>query len=147
MEGHAFASRSRMPARGGLGRGVSRGLAEADGRGQWALDIPTPEQHKEILRFYEQGMRDGAISVNSTVGYMGYGTPTYEIFDLQKVAKKYERFFGGHTRFGPTESLPLNYTLGVREVVANAVALDGALPLICRRQAGCGQQGSQVISS
>ena len=63
---------------------VSRGLAEKDGRAQWALDIPTPEQHKEILRMYEQGMRDGAITVNSTVGYMGYGTPTYEIFDLQK---------------------------------------------------------------
>ena len=108
---------------------VSRGLAEADGRAQWALDIPTPEQHKEILRMYEQGMRDGAVTVNSTVGYMGYGTPTYEIFDLQKIAKKYERFFGAHTRFGPTESLPLNYTLGVREVVANAVALDGALIL------------------
>ena len=108
---------------------VSRGLAEKDGRAQWALDIPTPEQHKEILRMYEQGMRDGAISVNSTVGYMGYGTPTYEIFDLQKIAKKYNRFFGAHTRFGPTESLPLNYTLGVREVIANAVALDGALIL------------------
>ena len=108
---------------------VSRGLAEKDGRAQWALDIPTPEQHKEILRMYEQGMRDGAITVNSTVGYMGYGTPTYEIFDLQKIAKKYNRFFGAHTRFGPTESLPLNYTLGVREVIANAVALDGSLIL------------------
>ena len=108
---------------------VSRGLAETDGRAQWALDIPTPEQHKEILRLYEQGMRDGAITVNSTVGYMGYGTPTYEIFDLQKLAKKWNRFFGAHTRFGPTESLPLNYTLGVREVIANAVALDGALIL------------------
>jgi hypothetical protein len=108
---------------------VSRGLAEEDGRAQWALDVPTPEQHRQILTLYEQGMRDGAITVNSTVGYMGYGTPTYEIFDLQKVAKKYERFFGAHTRFGPTESLPLNYSLGAREVIANAVALDGALIL------------------
>ncbi len=108
---------------------ISRGLAEEDGRGNWALDIPTEEQHKEILRLYEQGMRDGAVTVCSTVGYMGYGTPTYEIFDLQKVAKKYNRFFGAHTRFGPTESLPTNYTLGVREVIANAVALDGSLIL------------------
>jgi len=108
---------------------VSRGLAEEDGRGSWALDTPNPEQHAQILTLYEQGMRDGAISVNSTVGYMGYGTPTYEIFDLQKIAKKYDRIFGAHTRFGPTESLPANYTLGVREVIANAVALDGALIL------------------
>jgi len=108
---------------------ASRGLAEEDGRAQWALDAPTPDQHRQILTIYEQGMRDGAITVNSTVGYMGYGTPTYEIFDLQKLAKKYDRFFGAHTRFGPTESLPWNYSLGAREVIANAVALDGALIL------------------
>ncbi len=78
---------------------------------------------------YEKGMRDGAISVNSTVGYMGYGVPTYEVFDLQKIAKKYNRIFGAHTRFGPTESLPLNWTLGHREIIANAVALEGALIL------------------
>jgi len=106
---------------------VSRGHAQQDGHAQWALDVPTPEQHDQILTMYEQGMRDGAISVNSTVGYMGYGVPTYEIFDLQKLAKKHGRFFGSHTRFGPTESLPLNFSLGSREVIANAVALDGAL--------------------
>jgi hypothetical protein len=107
----------------------SRALAQADDRAQWALDVPTPEQHAEILRLFEQGMLDGAVSVNSTVGYMGYGVPTYELFDLQKIAKKYDRIFGAHTRFGPTESLPLNYSLGVREVLANAVALDGAVIL------------------
>jgi len=106
---------------------VSRGIAQADEHASWALDIPTPEQHADILTMYEQGMRDGAIAVNSTVGYMGYGVPTYEIFDLQKIAKKYNRIFGAHTRFGPTESLPLNFSLGTREIVANAVALDGAL--------------------
>jgi len=108
---------------------ISRGLAQKDGHASWALDVPTPEQHKQILTMYEQGMRDGAIAVSSTVGYMGYGVPTYEVFDMQKIAKLYDRYFGAHTRFGPTESLPLNYTLGVREVIANAVALDGKLIL------------------
>lgn len=108
---------------------LSRGLAQKDGHASWALDIPTPDQHKQILKMYLQGMHDGAITVNSTVGYMGYGVPTYEIFDLQKIAKKYDRYFGAHTRFGPTESLPTNYTLGVREIIANAVALDGNLIL------------------
>ena len=108
---------------------ISRGLAQEDGHASWALDVPTPDQHKQILKMYMQGMRDGAIAVASTVGYMGYGVPTYEIFDLQKIAKKYDRFFGAHTRFGPTESLPTNYTLGVREIIANAVALDGYLIL------------------
>jgi N-acyl-D-amino-acid deacylase len=93
---------------------------------KWAVQVPTPEQHKKILRMYERGMLDGAISVNTTVGYMGYGVPTYEIFDLQKLAKKYNRIFGAHTRFGPTESLPTDYTIGVREVLANMAALDGA---------------------
>ena len=107
----------------------SRGEAQEDGHAAWALDIPTPEQHMEILRLNEQAMRDGGISVNSTVGYMGFGVPTYEMFDLQKIAKKYNRIFGSHTRFGPTESLPANYSLGAREIVANAVAIDGALIL------------------
>lgn len=106
---------------------ISRGLAQQDEHASWALDVPTPQQHAEILTMYEQGMRDGAVSVNSTVGYMGYGTPTYEIFDLQKIARKYNRIFGSHTRFGPTESLPLNFSLGSREIIANAVALDGAV--------------------
>lgn len=108
---------------------ISRGLAQEDGHASWALDIATPEQHKEIMRMYLKGMREGALTVNSTVGYMGYGVPTYEIFDLQKIAKMYDRYYGSHTRFGPTESLPTNYTLGVREAVANAVALDGKLIL------------------
>jgi len=108
---------------------ISRGIAQQDGHASWALDVPTPDQHKQILKMYIQGMRDGAITVNSTVGYMGYGVPTYEIFDLQKIAKQYDRYFGAHTRFGPTESLPTNYTLGVREIIANAVALDGNLIL------------------
>jgi hypothetical protein len=105
----------------------ARGLAQQDEHASWALDIPDPEQHQQILKMFEQGMCDGAIAVASTVGYMGYGTPTYEVFDLQKLAAKHDRYFGAHTRFGPTESLPTNYTLGVREVVANAVALDGKL--------------------
>jgi len=108
---------------------ISRGLALEDGHSSWSMDIPTEKQHKHILTLFEQGMRDGGITVNSTVGYMGAVVPTYEIFDLQKVAKKYGRFFGSHTRMGPSETLPLNYTLGVREVIANAVALDGALIL------------------
>ncbi len=110
---------------------TSRAYAEAmakktGGASKWAVEVPSDEQHKEILRMFEQGIREGAVSVNTTVGYMGYGTPTYEIFDLQKLAKKYDRIFGAHTRFGPTESLPTDYTIGVREVVANMVVLDGA---------------------
>jgi len=107
----------------------SRGLAEKKNSRNWSLSISSPKEHEEILRLYDKGMRDGAISVNSTVGYMGYSVPTYEIFDLQKMAKKYDRFFGAHTRYGTIESLPQNYSLGVREIVSNAVALDGALIL------------------
>jgi len=108
----------------------SRGLASIeDGHASWALDIPTKQQLKQTLRMYDEGLRAGAISVNTTVGYMGYNTYPKEIFALQKLAKKYNRFFGAHTRFGPTESLPLYYSLGSSEVIANAVALDGALIL------------------
>jgi len=105
---------------------ISRGIAEEKNSRRWSLEIATPEEHQRILAMYDKGMRDGAISVNSTVGYMGYSVPTYELFDLQKIAKKYDRIFGAHTRYGTIESLPLNYSMGVREIIANAVALDGA---------------------
>ena len=120
---------------------MSRALAEqqAQAKGEaskWAVQVPTPEQHLEILKIYDQGLRDGAVSVNSTVGYMGYGTPTYELFDLQKLAKKYDRIVGAHTRFGPTESLPTDYSIGVRELVANMVVLDGAAVLSHMQNSG-----------
>lgn len=108
---------------------AARGAAQEDEHASWALDVATPEQLDQILTYYEKGMRNGAITVNSTLGYMGYAVPTNEVFLLQKVAKKYERFFGCHTRFGPTESLPLDYSIGTREVIANAVALQGSLIL------------------
>ena len=108
----------------------SRGLAESeDGHASWALDIPSKLQLKQTMMMYDEGLRAGAITVNTTVGYMGYNTFPKEIFALQKLAKKYNRYFGAHTRFGPTESLPLYYSLGANEVIANAVALDGALIL------------------
>jgi hypothetical protein len=108
---------------------LSRGAAQDDGHASWALDVPTEEQYRRMYTMYEQGLRDGAVSIGSTVGYMGYGTPPNEIFTMQKIAKKYERFFGCHTRFGPSESLPRHYSLGTRELIANAVAIDGAVIL------------------
>ena len=108
----------------------SRGAAEEeDGHASWALDVPSKEQLEEVMTMYVKGLRAGAITVNTTVGYMGYNTFPKEIFALQKLAKEYDRYFGAHTRFGPTESLPLYYSLGANEVIANAVALDGALIL------------------
>lgn len=108
----------------------SRGAAEEeDGHASWALDVPSADQLVEVMTMYDKGLRAGAITVNTTVGYMGYNTYPKEIFALQKLAKKYNRYFGAHTRFGPTESLPLYYSLGANEVIANAVALDGALIL------------------
>jgi hypothetical protein len=108
----------------------SRGMAEKeDGHASWALDVPTKLELAQVLTMYEKGLRAGAITVNTTVGYMGYNTYPKEIYALQKMAKKYDRFFGAHTRFGPTESLPLYYSLGGSEVIANAVSLEGALIL------------------
>lgn len=108
----------------------SRGLAEKeDGHASWALDVPSKLELAETLMMYEKGLRAGAITVNTTVGYMGYNTYPKELYALQKMAKKYNRFFGAHTRFGPTESLPRYYSLGANEVIANAVSLDGALIL------------------
>lgn len=56
-------------------------------------------------------------------------SPLVRSYNCESWLKKYERIFGGHTRFGVTERLPTDLTLEMREFIANAVAIDGALIL------------------
>jgi len=87
----------------------------------WSSTQPTLEQGNEILRIIDKGLQDGGVGIGSTVGYMREGVTTREMYEVQKVAARYNRHTAVHTRFTPDDAVFEN--LGAQEVIANALAL------------------------
>ncbi len=96
-----------------------------DDRNNWALDIPSEDQWADMEILFRKGLDAGGLGISSTLEYMAFGVTTNEVFNLQKIVAKYDRVYGIHTRFGVTETLPKDFSLGSREAIANFVALDG----------------------
>ncbi len=96
-------------------------VMEARKKNGWSLDRATLEQGNEILEIIDKGLQDGAIGVGSTVGYMRDGVTTREMFEVQKVAARYDRLTTAHTRFTPDNDVMEN--VGAQELLLNAVAL------------------------
>jgi len=96
-------------------------VMEARKKNGWSLDRATLEQGNEILKIIDKGLQDGAIGVGSTVGYMRDGVTTREMFEVQKVAARYDRLTTAHTRFTPDNDIMEN--VGAQELLLNAVAL------------------------
>lgn len=93
---------------------------------RWKNDLPSNQELKKIMEYLEQGLRDGALGAASTVGYFEAAATTREIFDIQKLNKKWNRVFSSHTRGNPEMPPPREYSMGSREVIANQAALQGA---------------------
>ena len=110
-----------------LGQGPMSAFATRKGT-NWSSLQPTLEQGNEILRIIDKGLQDGGVGIGSTLGYMREGVTTRELWELQKVAARYGRHTGVHTRFTPDSATFEN--LGAQEVIANALAL-GAPALLC----------------
>lgn len=108
--------------------------AEHDQHNSWSVDIPTDEQHAQIMDLMNKGLEQGALGIGSTLEYMKVGVPTGEVMDLQKLVGKYNRAYGIHTRFGVGEPLPTNATLGSREALANFAAIKGGGLLLSHMQ-------------
>jgi len=94
----------------------------------WSSAKPSLEQGNEILRIIDNGWQDGGVGIGSTLGYMREGVTTRELYEVQKVAARYGRHTGVHTRFTPDSATFEN--LGTQEVIANALSL-GAPAMIC----------------
>ena len=92
----------------------------------WKEDLPTPEQLEKIMELLDEGLRQGAIGASSTVGYYEAAATTKEVFDVQKLNKKWNRLFTAHTRGNPEMPPPREYSMGSREVIANQAAIQGA---------------------
>ena len=94
-----------------------------DGVPGWSVTRSNLEQFNQILAYIDEELRQGAISLASTIGYMSEGVTTFEMYKTQEVAANYGRALGAHVRFHGNPSNPEG-TLGTSELLANAMALD-----------------------
>ncbi len=100
----------------------------------WSATRPTLEQGNAILQEIDKGLQAGAVGVGSTVGYMRKGVSTREMFEVQKVAARYDRPTGAHTRY--TLGTDITENNGAQELVANALALGAPAILLHFNNAG-----------
>jgi len=106
---------------------VMRGEAGKDGIIGWSETRSTLEQMNQITAMLDEGLRQGALGLGSTVGYMRKGITTYEMFEAQRAAARYGRLTAVHARFHPSSQTPTEAQLGFDEVFTNAMLLDAPL--------------------
>ncbi len=92
----------------------------------WSTQVGTDEEIEKILSLLEQGLKDGALGVGHTPGYMTGGVTTRESYGLQKLAGKYGRFVAMHGRFSGQKP-PTSGLLGTAEQIAAVAAGGGGL--------------------
>lgn len=94
----------------------------------WSVTRSDLDQLNQILGYMDEELRQGALGVSSTIGYMSEGVTTFEMFKTQEVAANYGRLLGAHVRFHGNPSNPEG-PLGTSELLANAMALDAPFSL------------------
>jgi len=104
-----------------------RAEAAKDGVDGWSVSRSSVEQMNEITRILDEGLRQGAIGVGSTIGYAQKGITTYEMFEAQRAAARYGRLTAVHHRFHPSAATPTEAPTGVNEVLVNAMVLKAPL--------------------
>jgi len=86
----------------------------------WFEKVATLEEGNRMLAMIDEGLRQGALGVASTVGYIP-GATAREMFEVQRVGANYGRPTSVHLRYTPgTVTTEPN---GAQEILANAVAL------------------------
>jgi cytosine/adenosine deaminase-related metal-dependent hydrolase len=118
--GHEFARAAVMD---GYTKGLDAPSSIVEGRAGkgWSDKVATLEQGNKMLRFIDEGLRQGAFGVASTVGYFP-GATAREMFEVQRIGAKYGRFTAVHTRYTPGAAT--TEANGAQEVLLNAVALN-----------------------
>lgn len=92
----------------------------------WSTQIATKDQKDQILGLVEDGLKQGALGVGYTPGYMVFGVSTEEGVGAQKLAGKYGRFVALHGRFSGQQP-PTDGVLGTLEQLGAAAAYGGGL--------------------
>ena len=93
----------------------------------WSVTISNLDQINEITQMLDENLRQGALCVGSTVGYMSKGVSTYEMFEAQRAAARYNRPTAMHSRFHTSSKAPTEAQLGFAEVFTNAVLLQAPM--------------------
>jgi imidazolonepropionase-like amidohydrolase len=65
----------------------------------WSQQIATSDEVTKILALVEEGVKQGALGVGYTPGYMEFGVTTEEGVGAQRIAGKYGRVTAMHGRF------------------------------------------------
>ena len=86
----------------------------------WSDEVLNLDKGNRMLAIIDQGLRQGALGIASTVGYIP-GATAREMFEVQRVGANYGRPTAVHLRYTPgTVTTEAN---GAQEIVANAIAL------------------------
>jgi cytosine/adenosine deaminase-related metal-dependent hydrolase len=86
----------------------------------WFEKVANLDEGNRMLSLIDEGLRQGAIGVASTVGYMP-GATAREMFEVQRVGANYRRPTSVHLRYTPgTVTTEPN---GAQEILANAISL------------------------
>ena len=105
---------------------LSAAKAQKEGRKPgWSATLPNKAEMTEIMRYVDEGLRQGALGVGIPVGYMTTGVTQYELYKYQELAAQYGRVSNGHVRFAGIRP-PNEGQLGVQEMLVNAMVLDAA---------------------
>jgi N-acyl-D-glutamate deacylase len=92
----------------------------------WSTDKATDAQIEEIISLLEQGLKEGALGVGLTTGYMVDGVTQRETYAAQALAGKYGRLAGLHGRFSG-QGQSASGMLGTDEQLAAVAAAGGGL--------------------
>ena len=104
-----------------------RADAAEDGVDGWSVTRSSVQQMNKITETLDEGLRQGALGVASTIGYAQKGIMTYEMLEAQRAGARYGRLTSVHHRFHPSAATPTEAPTGVNEVLMNAIALQAPL--------------------
>jgi hypothetical protein len=109
-------------------KATAKYFQDVQGRSDWKMDIATPEQQAQILKYVEQGLDEGGLGIGINAGYApGYGRKEY--FALAKLAAKRDVATFTHFRYASNVE-PQSSFEAIQELIANA-AVTGAHMHIC----------------
>lgn len=92
----------------------------------WSKGVATNQQVEQILNLVEDGLKQGALGIGYTPGYMVYGVRSEEGIGAQKLAGKYGRFVSLHGRFSGQQP-PNDGLIGTMQQLGAAEAYGGGL--------------------
>ena len=92
----------------------------------WSTNVATDAEIDKILSLLEEGVKQGALGVGLTTGYMVEGITSKETYGAQKIAGKYGLSLGLHGRFSGQDQ-GASGMLGTDEQLAAVLAGGGGL--------------------